>query len=189
MPELIVANEYTNIHAYRWIAPKPKPTLKIAEPKDPSQGREELARIREMSDSHLGQHRLPDQENLKDKQRQVGKAMESSELVAKVKKLNPRLVVEDSLNCRGHASFYHVTPAGEKTYTNANFKKGVLPEFSVIETDAADLPIRVQYGWREVLLRLVKARQLSFRQVVRMFGDAETVQGLAWRRNIRHLRG
>jgi hypothetical protein len=32
MPELIVANEYTNIHAYRWIAPKPKPTLKIAEP-------------------------------------------------------------------------------------------------------------------------------------------------------------
>lgn len=188
MPEIILANEYTNIHAYRWVAP-PKPKI-VAVPRKqlPESDKDELQRLREMSDAKLAVNRLPGQEDFKDRERQLGNAMHSSEFVRRVQKLNPALIVEDSINCRGSAAFYYATPQGEKTYTNASFKKGVLPEFSVIETDAADLPVKVQYGWREVLLRLVKARQLSFRQVVRMFGDAETVQGSVWRRSIRNFR-
>jgi len=193
MPSIIPATEYTNVsqfsnNGYVWLTPKHTGNmLHVRQPRDGSLGREELARIREMSDAHLSRNRLPDQDNFKDKERQLGKAMHSSEFVQKVLKLNPNILCEDSVNCRGHAAFYYVE-RGEKKYTNASFTKGILPEFSIIETDAADLPVRVKYGWREVLLRLVKARQLSFRQVVRMFGDAETVQSSHWRRNIRNFR-
>lgn len=188
MPEIIPATEYTNVSCYGWQA-KPKPKI-VSAPRRilPEKDMDELQRIREMSDSFLGQHRFPDQDNFKDKARQLGHPLHSSELVRRVKKLNPALIVEDSINCRGNAAFYTVDATGEKKYTNASFKKGILTEFSVIETDAADLPVRVQYGWREVLLRLVKAGCLSFRQVVRMFGDAETVQATNWRRSIRNFR-
>lgn len=188
MPEIILANEYTNIHAYRWVAP-PKPKI-MAVPRRqlPESDKDELARIREMNAAQVERDRFPGQDDFEDAERQAGEPMHSSDFVAKVLKLNPALIVEDSLNCRGHAAFYYATPGGEKKYTNASFRKGILPEFCVIEPDAAGQPVRVQYGWREVLLRLVKARQLSFRQVVRMFGDAETVQASTWRRNIRNFR-
>ncbi len=187
MPDIIPATEYTNVSCYGWqVQPTPQPKA-VPRRQLHDSDKDELQRIREMSDSYLGANRLPDQDNFKDKERQLGKAMHSSEFVQKVLKLNPGILCEDSLNCRGHAGFYYVE-AGEKKYTNASFQKGILPEFSIIATDAADLPVRVQYGWREVLLRLVKARQLSFRQVVRMFGDAGTVQAKAWRRNIRNFR-
>src|SRR5262249_48944406 len=102
---------------------------------------------------------------------------------------NPGLFVEDSVNCKGHAGFYFTEADGTKKPTNAHFKKGVLPEFSVIETDAADQPVRVQYGWREVLARLGKAKKLALAQVVRVFGDCETVQSKHWRRDMQKFRG
>jgi len=193
-PLIVPATEYSDVRklagkdGYAWVAPKKRKPLVIANPKRPTQGLEELARIREMSDSHLSAHRLPNQDDYKDKERQLGRPMHSGVLINEVLKLNHRLVCEDSVNCRGSAAFYYFTPEGEKRPTNAHFRKGVLSEFSIVETDAADLPIRVQYGWREVLLRLVRAGQLSLAQVLRVFGDTESVQSQNWRRSVQKFR-
>jgi hypothetical protein len=174
---LELANEYTKL-----------PKVGGVKRQLPQGDWDELARIRELSDSHLGQHRLPDQENFKDATRQMGRAMHSSQLILKVKKLNPKLVCEDSINCRGNAGFYFYDQVGAKQATGASFKKGIMPEFSIIETDRADLPVRVQYGWREVLLRLVRAKQLTLSQVLRVFGDSHAAQSTAWRRNVQKFR-
>jgi len=197
MPELILAGEYTDVRkaafgkdAYRFVAPPPPKV--VSRPKEQLRSehdKEELARIREMSDAQLSQHRMPDQDNFKDKVRQMGHPMHSNTLVRMVLKANPKLVVEDSVNCKGHAAFYYFEVDGAKKPTNAHFKKGILPEFSIMETDAADLPVRVQYGWREVLSRLVKAKQLRLGQVLRMFGDTTTVQSSHWRRQLQPFRG
>lgn len=153
----------------------------------PQSDMEELARLREMSAAKIDANRFPDQDNFKDAERQMGRPLHSSQLVLKISKLNPQLICEDSINCKGHAAFYFVE-GKEKKATGASFKKGILPEFSIIETDAADLPVRVQYGWREVLLRLVKAKQLSLGQVLRAFGDTTTVQSKNWRRDAQKFR-
>ena len=200
MPELILANEYTDVRkyvprgtftkdAYAWVKTPPTPIKAVPRRQLRSaHDEEELARVREMSDAHLSQNRLPDQDQLKDAAHQLGHPMHSAELIAKVKRLNPHLIVEDSINCRGSAAFYFADHEGVKQPTNAHFRKGILSEFSVVETDAADLPVRVQYGWREVLLRLVRAGQLSLAQVLRVFGDATTVQSNAWRRSVQKYR-
>lgn len=193
MPSIIEAGKYTDVSkyskdAYGYIK---TPEKKVSFPKQvlkKEQDREELSRLREMSDNRIAGHRFQDQDNFKDKERQLGTPLHSTELVKRIRKINKNLTVEDSMNCRGHAAFYYHTPEGEKRYTNASFKKGILSEFSVIETDAADLPVRVQYGWREVLSRLLQARQLSLKAVLRMFGDAHTVQSQHWRRNVQRFR-
>lgn len=190
---LEVFNEYADVRkhskdTYAWTV-KPKPQqIGVKQQQRDSQGAEELARFREMSDAHLSANRLPNQEELKDAAHQLGKPMHSSDLISKVKKLNPHLIVEDSINCRGSAAFYFADSQGVKQPTNAHFRKGILSEFSVVETDAADLPVRVHYGWREVLLRLVRAGQLSLAQVLRVFGDATTVQSKNWRRSVQKYR-
>lgn len=186
-----VISEYADVRkkAPYGFVKSPKPKV-VATPKRvlPQSDMEELARLREMSAAKIESQRFPDQDNFKDTERQLGSPMHSSNLISKVKKINPRLICEDSINCKGHAGFYYFSQTGEKKATGASFKKGILSEFSVIETDAADLPVRVQYGWREVLLRLVKAKQLSLKQVLRVFGDTATVQSTNWRRDAQQFR-
>lgn len=188
MPEILVANEYQDVRCFGWVAPKKRQPLPRKEQLNP-RNQDVLAEMWEKTDKQLAANRFPGQEGFKDKLRQMGTPMHSSALITKVQKLNPRLVAEDSTNCRGNAGFYYSTATGEKRFTGAHFRKGVLPEFSVIETDAADLPVRVQYGWREVLARLVKSGQLTLRQVVKAFGDTNTVQSDNWRREIQPFRG
>jgi hypothetical protein len=190
---LSLATEYTDVSkfskdSYGYLKTPPPQIKAVPRKQLPGSDMEELARLREMSDAQLGQHRLPDQDLFKDVERQIGRAMHSSELVRLVKKANPKLIVEDSVNCRGNAAFYFFTPEGEKKPTNAHFKKGILTEWSVIETDAADLPVKVQYGWREILLRLVKARQLSAEQILRIADDSNAVQSTNWRRDLQKFR-
>lgn len=62
---------------------------------------------------------------------------------------------------------------------------GVLPEFSIIEFDANDCPVREKRrGWRTVLLRLTKSRLLTEEQVRDEFGEAQGSASTAWRREL-----
>ena len=73
----------------------------------------------------------------------------------KIQRLNPKLIVQDSKAVPGCAAFYKMVH-GQLTYTNASFRHGFVPEFTIMKADAADLVTEFVYGWRTVLLRLMK---------------------------------
>jgi hypothetical protein len=181
--------ERFNSYAYGWcVSPKPEP-LRIKEqlPKD---DHDELARLWEETEKEVAKYRYPDQEDFKNAERQMGKFLHSSELVMRIQKLNANLIVEDSNSMKGCAAFYWTDGKGKK-YTNASFTKGYVPEFTVMKTDSADLPAYYPtYGWRTVLVRLLKFRALTWQQVLDTFGDVKfsDSRGKHWRNNVKDFR-
>lgn len=202
--ELIVpATEYTPlpkrepVSLYGWSVPKKRELLPVKK-QLPGGDQEKLRQLWEDTDRQLAQYRYPDQEDFKNAERQTGRGMWSNELIRKILALNNRLWVEDCAAIKGCAGFYWAID-GVKKFTNASFEKGFLPEFSIIRVDRADLPAAVKvsyvddvpnspikYGWRTVLLRLVKVKALTMRQVVAVFGDVEAndTRGRHWSANI-----
>lgn len=150
---------------------------------------EQLKRNFEDTDKRLDRFRLSDHNDLQDVRKRVGQALFHQEFIRRVEKLtNKRVWAEDSyrdpLNVAG---FYHVKN-GVKTYICA-FDKGAMPEFSVIVTDAADLPIKEKRGWRTVLTRLMQAKAITWPQVVYGFGDGqEHAASDRWSFNTREFR-
>ena len=153
----------------------------------PCSQQEKLAELWEDTDKQLQQERVPDQENWKNADRQRGIPLDSNELVRRVQKMNPLLWVEDSLGCPGHAGFYFVKQ-GHKAFSGAHFKKGMVFEFSRIYVDAADRPVGLEYGWREVLHRLLKKRLLTWGQIVKQFPIYASVRSEAFDRQTQELR-
>lgn len=134
----------------------------------PSSAKEELARLFEDTDKQLESERVPGQENWKNADRQRGIALDSNDLILRVLKMNPFVWTEDSINCPGHANFYFVKN-GHKECAGAPFKRGMVYEFSRIYVDASDRPIGIEYGWREILHRLLKKKLISWAKMVKHF--------------------
>lgn len=181
-PRIVVAAEYGSVHTKAWITPKKKFTLqrdrtvkgacRMRTPEGVrtfSSTEEMLKAMWQDTDAKLAPYRYPDQEQFKNAAKQTGKGIWSNQLIAQIKKLNRNLFVEDSIALPGCAAFYK-TVAGEKKYTGACFRKGFIPEFTIIKTDAADLPVEFHYGWRTVLLRLLKSGDLTIAQINKVWG-------------------
>lgn len=149
-------------------------------------GMEALRRSFEETDKELIKYRLDDQDALKNAEARMGKPMSHSDLFRRVSKCNPRITMEDSLNDPLVAGFYLTTREGKK-YLVA-FDKGYLPEFSIVVTDNADLPIKERRGWRTVLLRLLKQRALTWRQILAVWGDAHGHSSKLWQIQTRHYK-
>lgn len=147
----------------------------------PESGWDELERLWEDTDRQLERERLPQQEDWKNPERQQGISLHSNELIRRVKKMNPAIWVEDSQRFRDRAGFYYATP-NARLFSGAHFKKGMVHEFSRIFTDTADRPVAVEYGWREVLHRLMKKRLVSWEQVKRNFPVYDSVVSEAFDR-------
>lgn len=126
-------------------------------------GREALARSFEDTDRQLAQHRLPQQDDWKECERRLGRGMTHAALFNYVRKYIHSVVMETSFNDPAVAGFYSHDTRG-KHYLVA-FNTGFLPEWSIITTDRADLPIKERRGWRTVLLHLLKRRAITFSQV------------------------
>lgn len=157
--------------AYGWITPKPKPKPKYKQ-QLPNKDWDVLKELWERTDKQLARQRWEDQDDFKNEEKRMGKGMWHTEFITRVLKLNKNLVCEDSLSMKGCASFYIVENTGKK-YTGACFRKGFLPEFTVMATDRADLPTRdgLTYGWRTVLQRLVQGKAITYRQMLSVFGE------------------
>lgn len=189
MSSIVIANEYQSVHTKNWtVPPKPEPlgverTLKgpvKLKQRDGLHGKkpttveydspdEMLKGMQQQTDKVLQTHRYPDQDSFKNVEKQTSQGMWSHELVAKIRKLNPKLIVQDSLNVKGCAAFYKMV--GETlTYTNASFRHGFMPEFTIMKADTADLVTDFVYGWRTVLMRLVKSGDLKQAVVDKTFG-------------------
>jgi hypothetical protein len=143
------------------------PELRIKKQTD-ERAKEQLAEYFEKTDKQLEKERIPGQEEFKNADRQRGIPLDSNELVRRITKINPFVWVEDSRNCPGHAGFYF-SKHEQKFFSGAHFKKGMVFEFSRIYVDVTDRPVAVEYGWREVLHRLMKKKLITWAQIVKNF--------------------
>jgi len=208
MSEIILANKYTPVSTacYGWQTPKKKKTLVRKELVKRNQkstwaregmGKSDiysgdlLAQMHEQTDKDLAQYRFPDQEDFKQAERRMGQRMLHTEFIKKVLSLNKQLIYEDSISLKGSGAFYLIqngVNGPEKVYTGACFRKGWLPEWTIIKTDAADLPTGdgLTYGWRTVLQRLIQKKAITYRQVVKVFGTVlrNDLCGKNWQLNV-----
>jgi hypothetical protein len=162
------------------------PELKIKKQQPESQ-KDELARLWEDTDKQLEAERIPGQEDFKNQDRQRGIPLDSNELVRRITKMNPFVWVEDSLRCPGHAGFYFAKHE-QKFFSGAHFKRGMVFEFSRIYVDAADRPVAVEYGWREVLHRLMKKKLITWGQIVKHFPIYASARSEAFDRQTQDLK-
>jgi hypothetical protein len=196
---IIPATQYTPLpsprerfspSSFAWIK---KPKLEPLRVKEqlPHSDMDELKRLWEETDGMLASQRWEDQDGFKDEKRQMGKPMWSNDVISRVLKMNPRLIVQDSTSMKGSAAFYFVNPDKTLKYTNACFNKGLLPEFTIMTTDTADLPVYYpRYGYRTVLVRLLKGGYISYQQILHAFGEVEHQdhRGRHWWLNVRKFR-
>jgi hypothetical protein len=198
MSSIVVANEYTSVHTKGWLVPKKKARLHRERMLKGecklggvtySNPEEMLEAMWHDTDLKLQRYRMPDQEAFKDKEKQTGKGMWSNAMIQSVLKLNPKLWCEDTVAIPGAAGFYWMR-GKDKTFTGACFTKGFLPEFSIVNVDAADLPVWPTYGWRFVLVRLVKCGALTYNQINKVWGEVHhnDTRGKYWSLNIREFR-
>jgi len=150
--------------------------------------REALLAKFEETERAVRKFRLDDHDLLKDKDARLGKPMAHTELIRRVVKMNPNVWAEDSINDRNCVGFYTTGPDGKKKYLVA-FEKGILPEFSYILVDRADLPVKEKRGYRTVLHRLLLQNAVKWRDVLEAFGDTGINEVTArWRHNTHRFR-
>lgn len=197
MSRIVLAGKYAevsklSVHAKNWaVPPKPEPlhierrvkghvtvkkgssylTDKVSTVTYDSPD-EMLKGMHQETDKKLQPYRYPDQKSFTNEEKQTGKGMWSNDLVKRIRKANPALFVEDSINVPGCAGFYKMVdgkkaPAG---IPNASFRHGFVPEATVMKTDKADLVTEFVYGWRQVLIRLRKSGDLTAGQFQRLYG-------------------
>jgi hypothetical protein len=154
-----------------------------------TQAQEQLIEKWEDTDKKLERERLPHQDDWKNEKRQTGHRMTSNEVIYRVMKMNPSIWVEESKRHPENVGFYYASPLlGAKTFTGAHMKKGPVREFSLVKTDAADRPIGVEYGWREVLKRLLKLKLITWEQIKRRFPITESTPSAAFDEQTREER-
>jgi hypothetical protein len=121
-----------------------------------------------------------------DKQR--GRWLDATVFMARVRKLNPNLVLIAHPHQPGYANIYALV-GGERVYTGIACEDGMMPEWTVMGVREERVPIedkpgtywapvqtlgRVeQRGWRDVLLRLIQGRHLDISAVEREFGAGD----------------
>jgi hypothetical protein len=148
---------------------------------------ETLRKSFEDTDKRLEPYRLADQDELTKAEKRMGHPMSHTELIRRVTKLNPRIWAEDS-NANPHTVVgFYTAKRDEKIYLGS-FEKGWLPEFSIILTDRADLPVKHRKGWRTVLLSLIQQGYLSLDAVIEAFGDALGINAKYWQAQTRRYR-
>jgi hypothetical protein len=140
---------------------------------------EMLKGMHQATEKRLEAYRHPDQKDFVNSERQNVGGMWSSELVRRIRKINPKLFIQDSRNAPGCAAFYKMV-GDELTYTNASFRHGFVPKYSIMKEDKAGLATEFTYGWTTVLLRLIKLGDLKYNAVVREFGYIDDDRAKHW---------
>lgn len=148
---------------------------------------EMLKGIQKATEKRLNAYRYPDQDEFTNVERQNAGGMWSSELVRRILKINPKLTVQDSKNAPGCAGFYKMVGL-TLTFTNASFRHGFVPKYTVMVEDKAGLATEFNYGWTTVLMRLMKTKDLSYLQVRREFGVVEDDRAKHWAIHTREFR-
>jgi hypothetical protein len=193
MSKIVLAGKYATIHTKNWVVPpkKPKPgresyirgNVKVrrdfkTENLMPlpvnhfDRADEMLVGLKQGTDKMLDKFRYPNQRALTDTEKRYQNGRWSHELVGRILKMNPYLWVEESKNFPGCAGFYKMKDGVKVAagHPNASFRHGYMPEATVVTENAERLATEFTYGWRQVLIRLWRSRDITDAQFKKLWG-------------------
>lgn len=158
---------------------------------------EHVAREREKNFNSEGtkKQRCEDQDEYKNDEARIGRAMLSSDFIPVLNRLVPNLYITLG-RIKGHLAVFETAPGPQKKWEGRNFKylfymeEGITPEFSLYDWDyVRDIRIRERKrGYRTVLLRLIKAKLLTEDTCNKVFGIPNGAGSTIWHKELHKLR-
>lgn len=146
---------------------------------------EAVIREREELLKKASKHRIWGQDELEDSGRTGGTRLYYTEVIRRIRNINPSIMIQDG--SYGNVAIYRPKRRDEYDYEQFDPRVGAdwrwdheyvtgmpkqwLPEYSGITLDSSNLPTREFRGYRSVLIALIVARALPYRDVIREFGD------------------
>lgn len=124
--------------------------------------------IAEKIEPTLQTYRMSDHDWFKSFLRRKGEAIHASDLIFRLQRLNPHLIVQNQINFPDWGLYSE--NLGRIQYLSG-FGKSWLTEFSWTTVDDRDLPVDHQKGWRTVLVELCSKGAVSWDQIMSEFGD------------------
>lgn len=152
---------------------------------------ENLAKLKEDNARLVEPNKIAGQKELEKAERAWGPRIAYRELIYKIQKLNSNIKILDG--SPGNVAVY-VLKTNQEMAESANedngdmsrsgwFKahkyvtgcpKESLPEYSTVTVDERGIAKRELRGWRSILIALIKAKAITFRQAIEEFGNPET---------------
>lgn len=150
---------------------------------------EHSARLKQMNfnSEAVKRQRHEDQEEWRKIDARRGRSMHCSDFLLKLHKLVPSLFVKEGA-IEGDLALYQVEELPQEKWGGKNYKYlgytsfTSLPEYSLYEFDEKyDVMIRAtEQGWRDVLLRFIRAGLLTEEQVDKEFGRPSGQGSVVW---------
>jgi hypothetical protein len=147
-------------------------------------------KIREGNQKLIDEKKLRGQSLLENKDMAMsGMAMQPSEFIRKIQKINSSIIVEKGGYPDCVAVRYPTYDEDEhkivRKYVSGFPVNEMMQEFSHITVDAKGLPHREVRGWRSVLLALIKQGILTYPQVKAAFGEPTGQRNVLWNEQMR----
>lgn len=117
----------------------------------------------------LAQYREADHDIFKDWARRRGEMLHSSDLIFRLQKLNPHILVQQQINFPDDWGLY--SSAFGRIQFLTGLPKGWLTELSYALVDSRDLPTEERRGWRTVLVYCLMKGAITWEQVLVEFGE------------------
>lgn len=131
------------------------------------------------------QYKIPDQGLLENHRMARGSPMAWTELVRRLEKLSPRLLIQQG--GIKNAIAVRLVEKDERGCDTLRYITGfymdILPEYSSVTVDENGLPVREIRGWRSVLEALIQARAFTRKHADLMFGPAMGQRACLWNRS------
>lgn len=161
---------------------------------------ESVAKHREELLAIEAKKRLYGQEELEDPSRALGPRLQFTSFISRLRRLIPSLKVLDG--SPGSVALYvpltqHELAEAMLAWRNdrdifflhhkyvGGFQKIELQEYSTVDIDSSRLATKEHRGWRSVLINLITQEVVSYRAVVKEFGDTGSDQrGWRWREQL-----
>lgn len=164
---------------------------------------EGVFREREALLARCAHNKIGGQTELEDPERSGGPRLQYTELVSRLRRCIPGLMAVDG--APGSVALYY--PRNREEYNEARsewewgrdeffltnkyvggFPKQEIAEFSHVLIDSSHLPTREVRGWRSVLISLLKQGVVSYRTLVKEFGEANGKRAWRWQEQTRRWR-
>lgn len=147
---------------------------------------EAIAKATEETRAIASINKIPDQYILENHEAARGVPMEANELIRRLQKMNPKILIQPGGVPNAVAVRYPTQNENgeiEQMYITG-FYLEKLPEFSSVTVDNMGLPHREVRGWRSVLMALIDNNILNRTAVDLMFGPALGQRTGLWYRQL-----